>query len=131
MKKSWKKVGEKVRKKVEKKFRKSLEKLKEKLKKVEEEKNEKNEKKNLKKNWKNFNFFQFFFSPHYPDQMSEGYQVSKVTLCVKILKWHLITQWPRVGIELPGQLKRTEEKLSFFFFPQHAFTFINHTFTFT
>ena len=69
-------------------FRKGLEKLKEKLKKVEEEKNEKNEKKNLKKNWKNFNFFQFFFSPHYPDQMSEGYQVSKVTHCVKILKWH-------------------------------------------
>ena len=81
-----------MRKKVEKKFRKSLEKLKEKLKKVEEEKNEKNEKKNLKKNWKNFNFFQFFFSPHYPDQMSEGYQVSKVTLCVKILKWHSISK---------------------------------------
>ena len=35
--------------------------------------------------------------------MSEGSQVSKVTLCVKILKWHSPT--PRSGIELPGQLK--------------------------
>ena len=38
--------------------------------------------------------------------MSEGSQVSKVTLCVKILKWQSPkTTTPRVGIELPGQLK--------------------------
>ena len=49
-----------------------------------------------------------FSSRHLSDQMSEGYQVSKVTLCVKILKWHSLThsltQSARVGIELPGQL---------------------------
>ena len=46
-----------------------------------------------------FNFFQLFcqlFSPFflptfYSDQMSEGSEVSKVTLCVKILKWHPLT----------------------------------------
>ena len=32
-------------------------------------------------------FFNFFFSAHQSDQMSEGSQVSKVTLCVEILKW--------------------------------------------
>ena len=37
--------------------------------------------------------------------MSEGYQVSKVTLCVKILKWHPASQRPWSGIELTGQLK--------------------------
>ena len=38
--------------------------------------------------------------------MAEGAQVSKVTLCVKILKWHSATmKTPRSGIELPGQLK--------------------------
>ena len=41
-------------------------------------------KEKVKKIWK----FQLFFAPHYSDQMSEGSQVSKVTLCVKILKWH-------------------------------------------
>ena len=30
------------------------------------------------------------------DQISEESQVSKVTLCVKILKWRSVTQWPRV-----------------------------------
>ena len=40
------------------------------------------------------------------DQMSEGSQVSEVTLCVKIQKWQWLTHSPkRVGIELPGQLK--------------------------
>ena len=52
-----------------------------------------------------------FSSWHHTDQMSEGSQVSKVTICVKILKWqwltavHWLTDWPRSGIELPGQLK--------------------------
>ena len=41
--------------------------------------------------------------------MSEGSLVSKVTLCVKILKWHSLTQSARVGIELPGQLKRSQD----------------------
>ena len=50
-----------------------------------------------------------FSSEHFFDQMSEGSQVSKVTLCVKILKWHPPSHWPRSGIELPGQLK-TEKK---------------------
>ena len=36
-------------------------------------------------------FFNLFFSAHHSDQMSEGAQVSKVTLCVKILKWHPLT----------------------------------------
>ena len=39
------------------------------------------------------------------DQMSRGSQVSKVTICVKFLKWRSVTEWPRSGIELPGQLK--------------------------
>ena len=50
-----------------------------------------------------------FLSGHQSDQMSEGSQVWKVTLCVKILKWRSVSQsvthWPRSGIELPGQLK--------------------------
>ena len=53
-------------------------------------------------------FFNFFFSAHQSDQMSEGSQVSKVTLCVEILKWHPPSnrrRRPRSGIELPGQLK--------------------------
>ena len=53
--------------------------------------------------------FSVFLSRHHSDQMSEGSQVSKVSLCVKILKWHpptdSVSQWPRSGIELPGQLK--------------------------
>ena len=36
--------------------------------------------------------FSVFLSRHHSDQMSEGSQVSKVSLCVKILKWHLPTQ---------------------------------------
>ena len=32
--------------------------------------------------------FSVFLSRHHSDQMSEGSQVSKVSLCVKILKWH-------------------------------------------
>ena len=50
-----------------------------------------------------------FLSGHHSDQMSEGSQVSKVTICVNILKWQWVidslTHWPRSGIELPGQLK--------------------------
>ena len=46
-----------------------------------------------------------FSSRHHSGLISVGSQVSKVTLCVKILKWHSLTQWPRSGIELPGQLK--------------------------
>ena len=50
-----------------------------------------------------------FLSRHHSDQMSEGSEVSKVTLCVKVLKWHPLSHWlthsPRSGIELPGQLK--------------------------
>ena len=69
MKKSVKKL-KKIKKKNEKKIEKKLKKVEKYLKKFE-----KVEKK-------------FFFSPHHSDQMSEGSQVSKVTLCVKILKWH-------------------------------------------
>ena len=48
-----------------------------------------------------------FLSRQPSDQMSEGSEVSKVTLCVKILKWHWPSHSPpRSGIELPGQLKR-------------------------
>ena len=32
-----------------------------------------------------------YLSAHHSDQMSEGSQVSKVTLCVKILKWRSLT----------------------------------------
>ena len=35
------------------------------------------------KNWK----IQIFSSAYHSDQMSEGSQVSEVTICVKILKW--------------------------------------------
>ena len=49
----------------------------------------------------------FFLSTYHSDQMSEGSEVSKVTLCVKILKWQSATHWPRSGIELPGQLKNS------------------------
>ena len=42
-----------------------------------------------------FNFVQFFSSSFLPtfysEQMSEGSEVSKVTLCVKFLKWHPLT----------------------------------------
>jgi len=34
-----------------------------------------------------FVVFFVFLSGHHADQMSEGPQFSKVTLCVKILKW--------------------------------------------
>ena len=68
-----------------------------------------NKLKKIGKSWKQklerISIFSVFFSPHYSDQMSEGSQVSKVTLCVKILKWQWLTHWPRSGIELPGQLK--------------------------
>ena len=43
-----------------------------------------------------------FLLGHHSDQMFEGSQVSKVTLCVQILKCGSQT---RVGVELPGQLK--------------------------
>jgi len=33
-----------------------------------------------------------FLSRHHSDQMSEGSEVSKVTLCVEILKWQSVTQ---------------------------------------
>ena len=46
-------------------------------------------------------------SRRHSDQMSEGSQVSKVTLYVQILKCH--NPPPRVGIELPGQLKKRDE----------------------
>ena len=55
------------------------------------------------------NFWIFvFLSRHHADQMSEGSQISKVTLCVKIQKWHWplwLTGWPRVGLELTRQQK--------------------------
>ena len=50
-------------------------------------------------------------SPHHSDQMSEESEVSKVTICVKILKWQF-SESARVGIELPGQLKNTTLKIS-------------------
>ena len=34
-----------------------------------------------------------FSSWQHSDQMSEGFQVSKVSLCVKILKWQSLTHW--------------------------------------
>ena len=48
-----------------------------------------------------------FLSRRHSDQMSEGSQVSKVTLYVQILKCH--NPPPREGIELPGQLKKRDE----------------------
>ena len=61
-----------------------------------------------------FWFFSFFLivflSRHHADQISEGSQVSQVTLCVKIQKWQSVTFWPRSGIELPGQLKKKKRK---------------------
>ena len=54
-------------------------------------------------------FFFFFLSGPHSDKMSKRSQVSKVTLCVEILQWQSVTEsltdWPRSGIELPGQLK--------------------------
>ena len=38
-----------------------------------------------------FCLFLVFLSRHHSDQMSEGSPVSKVTPCVKILKWHPVT----------------------------------------
>ena len=40
------------------------------------------------------------FSRHHSDQMSEGSQVSKVTICIQIQKWQWVSEWPRVGKEL-------------------------------
>ena len=54
-----------------------------------------------------------FLSKHHSDQMSEESQVSKITLCVKIQKWHSATHWPRSGIELPGQLKKHSKCMIF------------------
>ena len=66
-----------------------------------------------------FCLFVFLFRHHF-DQMSEGSEVSKVTLCVKIQKWHWVshwpTDWPRSGIELPGQLKKSIIFFKTFFF---------------
>ena len=43
-----------------------------------------------------------FLSRHHSDQMSDCSQVSKVTLCVNIQKWHSVTHsltdWPKSGI---------------------------------
>ena len=36
--------------------------------------------------------FSVFLSRHHSDQMSEGSQLSMVTLCVKIQKWQSVTQ---------------------------------------
>ena len=64
-------------------MRKVEKKLKNKVKKVE--------KKSFKKIEK-FQFFStFFFSPHHPDQMSGASQVSKITIHVKIRKWHSVS----------------------------------------
>ena len=77
--------------------------MKKKLEKLEKKLGKSWEKLEEKKIGKNLNFFQLFFSTHHSDQMSDGSQVSKVTICVQILKWH--RRQPRVGIEMPGQLK--------------------------
>ena len=50
-------------------------------------------------------FTTFQLIPQIKCLTSEGSQVSKVTICVKFLKWQSVTEWPRSGIELPGQLK--------------------------
>ena len=47
-----------------------------------------------------------FLSRHHPDQISEGSEVSKVSLCVQIAKRLLVTHSARESIELPGQLKK-------------------------
>ena len=59
--------------------------------------------------------FNIFFSAHHSDQMSEGSQGPKVTICVQYSKVELypLTQSARVGIELPGQLKTDEFEMSF------------------
>ena len=53
--------------------------------------------------------------------MSEGSQVSKVTLCVKTRKWQWVsdslTDWPRSSIELPGQLKISKHRVDGQAFP--------------
>ena len=74
-----------------------------------------------------FCLFASFFSRHFADQMSEGPEVSKVTLCVKILKWHPVTQSPRSGIELPGQLKTLPTGI----YPQIAFNLLGGNFIFS
>ena len=35
--------------------------------------------------------------------------ILKVTRCVEFIKWQSVSEWPRSGIELPGQLKNEEE----------------------
>ena len=37
------------------------------------------------------------------NQMSQEFPVTKFTICVQILKWQSVSQWPRVSVELPGQ----------------------------
>ena len=44
-----------------------------------------------------FQYFNFFCSAHHCDQMSEESQVSKVTICVEILKWQSGTQGRYTG----------------------------------
>ena len=43
-------------------------------------------------------------SRHHADQMSEGSEVSKVTLCVKFLKWHPLTQSVSQSLTDQGQV---------------------------
>ena len=74
-----------------------------------------------------------FLSGHHFDQMSEGSQVSKVALCVEILKWQWVSDWrqrPRVGIELPGQLKiiKAVHKQASGSFPKTFFSNMNVAF---
>ena len=51
-----------------------------------------------------------------------GPQVSKVTLCVKILKWQSVSHSPRSGIELPGQLKNIRWSRTYFLLLQFYWT---------
>ena len=65
---------------------------------------------NIELSFWSLSFVSFFclfvlLSRRHSDHISEGSQVSKVTLCVKNLKWHWPTELQRSGIELPGQLK--------------------------
>ena len=51
-----------------------------------------------------FSLFCVFVSGHHSDQMSEGSQVSKVTICVQIIKWHSMTK------VMPWQLKKCKNE---------------------
>ena len=55
-----------------------------------------------------------FLSRHHSDEMSEGLEVSKVTICVKILKWHpVIDSLTKVRCRAARAAKNFAQRLSF------------------